>query len=195
MPDEPSHKQGKVTKMQMLTLLLRLRQVCCHPALLKNMLDQNDGGEIDAEVDDDDDEDKDSIDLIGQLAKIKLDGGVEGEENDEEDDKKFFSVSNPIFDSEKKSSKMTYIIEEVGKVVAQKHKAVVVSQWTSYLNVFSQHFYRMNIRTHKIDGSVPVKMRTQIVEDFNTNPRGPPVSVLYVLFNLSILFLLNSIFK
>ena len=107
-------------------------------------------------------------------------------EDDEDEDKKFFSVANPIFDADIKSSKMTYIIEEVRKVVAQNHKAVVVSQWTSYLNVFSQHFYRMNIRTHKIDGSVPLKMRTQIVEDFNTNPRGPPVPGLYLSFKFTI---------
>jgi len=189
MPDEPSHKKDQVTKMQMLTLLLRLRQVCCHPALLKSMLDQNDA-EIGAEnVDDEDDEDNDSIDLIGKLAKIKIDhdGASEGgeEDDDEDEDKKFFSVANPIFDADIKSSKMAYIIEEVQKVVAQKHKAVVVSQWTSYLNVFSQHFYRMNIRTHKIDGSVPLKMRTQIVEDFNTNPRGCPVPDLYLPLSLS----------
>jgi transcription termination factor 2 len=80
---------------------------------------------------------------------------------------------------------MMFIIEETVKVVAQKHKAVVVSQWSTYLKIFSQHFYRINIRTHQIDGSIPVKMRTQIVEDFNNNPKGPPVPFIQVLIILA----------
>lgn len=180
MRDEPSHK-GKVSKMEVLTLLLRLRQVCCHPALIATMLDKND---MEQDEDIEEDSDGESIDLLAKISSMKLDdesseAAAKAKEEDEET-KTFFSHDNRIFNTNNISSKMKYIIDEVKKVTESSQKAVVVSQWTSYLNMFSNHFRMMNIRTQRIDGSVPLQMRTQIVEDFNTNPRGPPVSTFVI---------------
>lgn len=120
-------------------------------------------------------EDEDDEDLITKLGGMNIDEANKDEPDGAKKEKNFFSYSNPIFDRENVSSKMKYIIGEIQKVVTQGHKAVVVSQWTSMLEVFDQHFRRLNIRTHLIAGNVPLKQRTSIVEDFNTNPRGPPV--------------------
>lgn len=59
-----------------------------------------------------------------------------------------------------------------------RSKCVVVSQWTQMLEVMDLHLQRANIRTLKISGTVPQKKRSEAVEDFNNNPRGPRVMLL-----------------
>lgn len=156
----------------MLVLLLRLRQVCSHPALIKTMLDTTDSesmGSEDAKIDDAND-----MDLISKMSTMTL--GTESD-NPKKEEENFFTHTNPVFDQENISSKMKYIIDEVKKVIDLGQKAVVVSQWTSMLEVFANHFHKMRIRCHTIAGNVPLKVRTTIVEDFNTNPNGKPVNV------------------
>ncbi|KAI9558938.1 Transcription termition factor 2 [Daphnia sinensis] len=168
----PELPQKNVTKQMMLVLLLRLRQACSHPALIQTMLDATDSeslGSEEAKIEDND------MDLISQMSNMTL-GSKPDEPKKEEDN--FFTHTNPIFDRENLSSKMKYIIDEVQKVVAQDQKAVVVSQWTSMLELFAQHFRKLRIRCHLIAGSVAIKHRTEIVEDFNGNPNGSPVILL-----------------
>ena len=171
LQDLPELPQKGVTKQMMLVMLLRLRQVCSHPALIKTMLDTADKETMgeDAKILDD----SNDIDLIAQMSNMTL--GAKDEPEKEEEN--FFILSNPIFNQENMSSKLKYIIQEVKKVIELGQKAVVVSQWTSMLEVFSIHFRKLHIRTHLIAGNVPIKERTAIVEDFNTNPDGNPVSV------------------
>ena len=162
-----------MTKQHILVLLLRLRQVCSHPSLIKTMIDAAEAQD-DAEggkIEDDDDED-----LITKLGKMNVDD-EKSEVDGQKKEKNFFSYSNPIFDRENVSSKMKYVMDEIRKVIDQGHKCVVVSQWTSMLDVFEQHFRRIKVRTLTIAGNIPLKQRTAIVEDFNTNPRGPPVRI------------------
>lgn len=163
-----------MSKQHILLLLLRLRQVCSHPALIRTMLDQQEAEEVGegGRIEDDDDED-----LISKLGGMAISGKDEADGGKKKEN--FFSYSNPVFDRENVSSKMKYIIDEVRKVIAQDQKAVVVSQWTSMLEVFAQHFNKLRIRSHLIAGNIPLKQRTAIVEDFNTNPRGPPVSAIF----------------
>lgn len=168
----PELPQKNVTKQMMLVLLLRLRQACSHPALIQTMLDATDTeslGSEEAKIEDND------MDLISQMSNMTL-GSKPDEPKKEEEN--FFTHTNPIFDRENLSSKMKYIIDEVQKVVDQDQKAVVVSQWTSMLELFAQHFRKLRIRCHLIAGSVAIKHRTEIVEDFNGNPSGSPVILL-----------------
>lgn len=46
------------------------------------------------------------------------------------------------------------------------------------LQIVRQHLQESGMKTHIIDGSVPVKERTPIVNDFNGNPKGPKVLLL-----------------
>lgn len=54
--------------------------------------------------------------------------------------------------------------------------SVVVSQWTSMLQIVAGHLKRMGLRYGVIDGTVNPKRRMDLVEEFNTNPKGPQVS-------------------
>lgn len=81
---------------------------------------------------------------------------------------------------------LTYIIhQQIVKIVEElcrlrdkgtREKSVIVSQWTSMLEVVEKHLDSVGIRCLTISGQVLVKERPAIVDDFNNNPRGPPVS-------------------
>lgn len=55
--------------------------------------------------------------------------------------------------------------------------SVIVSQWTSMLRIVAVHLQRMGLRYGVIDGTVNPKHRMDLVEEFNTNPKGPQVRV------------------
>lgn len=167
--------QKNMTKQHLLVLLLRLRQACSHPALIKTMLDTAEPETMGSEAKI---EETPDLDLISQMASMKLDSSSKLGEKKEEEEANFFTLGNPIFDQMKMSSKMRTVIEEVQRVTALKQKVVIVSQWTSMLDLFELHFKKLRIRCHTIAGNVTVKNRTAIVEDFNTNSDGPPIMLL-----------------
>ena len=70
---------------------------------------------------------------------------------------------------------MAACFKHFDRVTELGQKVVIVSQWTSMLDLFHVHLKKLRIRCHVIAGNVTVKNRTAIVEDFNTNPKGPPV--------------------
>lgn len=54
--------------------------------------------------------------------------------------------------------------------------SVIVSQWVTMLNVVEHHLVKEGFRCCTIQGNVPVKLRSQIVDTFNSDPSGPTVS-------------------
>lgn len=116
------------------------------------------------------------MDLISKLTSMSIGGGDRQKaEGEQEEEKNFFTLSNPVFQQTNISSKVKNVVDEVTRVSAEGQKSVIVSQWTSMLEVFALHLSRAKIRCHLIAGNVNVKQRTLLVEDFNTNPDGPPV--------------------
>ena len=97
---------------EILVLLLRLRQVCVHPSLVRSMLDEEDIKESGIT----ESENLDS-DLLLQINKITL----EDEENNEEDTNEteigvdrrvatnLLTSKNPVFKSDRISSKVGYL--------------------------------------------------------------------------------------
>lgn len=55
--------------------------------------------------------------------------------------------------------------------------SVIVSQWTSMLRIVAVHLQHMGLQYAVIDGTVTPKKRMDLVEEFNTNPKGPQVSL------------------
>lgn len=53
--------------------------------------------------------------------------------------------------------------------------SVIVSQWTSMLRIVAVHLRRIGLRYGIIDGTVNPKQRMDLVEEFNTNSKGPQV--------------------
>lgn len=165
MPDVKSH--------EVLVVLLRLRQICCHPSLIKTMLDketyQQDGIE---------DVDGLDLDLMDRMKALALDKG-EPENNNDTRKMTFLSSDNPVFAEDRISSKVQCMLRTLQeKVLCTGDKAIIVSQWTSMLNVICSILKEQKINCCLLTGSVPVKQRMTIVDDFNRDHHGPKVMLL-----------------
>ena len=170
-------KDGEVKAHHILVLLLRLRQICNHPGLIKAILAEEEKEQEGLEGD---------ADLISAMEDLGLEGN--GAKKVDE----VLNMENPIFNLRKESTKIKIIVEEIGRLVQKKEeenvieKVVVVSQWTSMLDVIKEHLSKLHIKHVEISGKIPVKARGDIVEQFNQKDRGPQVTqFLLMSFHLS----------
>jgi len=156
---------------QLLVLLLRLRQICGHPGLIKTMLNKEENKEEGIE------EAGEDVELLAAMNKLTMNRETE---KDEEIPKELLHVNNPIFNPMKESSKIVTIIEELTKLedAGRGEKAVIISQWTSMLEIVKNHLDKRGILSCEINGKVVIRERGPIVDDFNGNPRGPKVMLL-----------------
>ncbi|XP_052756589.1 transcription termination factor 2 isoform X2 [Galleria mellonella] len=172
-----------VKSHEILVLLLRLRQVCCHCGLIAAMLDAN------AAVDGS--EDPGGQDLLEELNKLSIEDSKSKRKSDSKPDdeeeqegpeegtsvaeaiRSVLSPNNPVFDLTRLSSKIQAVMDCLHKnVFANKgEKAVVVSQWTSVLKVVERELQRAHIRCVTLSGAVPVPARAQLVDALN-NPQS-----------------------
>ena len=73
------------------------------------------------------------------------------------------------------SAKVTRLLEALDEVVADGHKALVFSQWTSLLDLVEPHLEAAHIAFARLDGST--RDREGVVAAFQ-DPAGPPVMLL-----------------
>ena len=73
------------------------------------------------------------------------------------------------------SSKVTRLINALEDAVADGHKALVFSQWTSLLDLIEPHLTGAKIAFNRLDGTT--KDRAAVVNQFQA-PDGPPVMLL-----------------
>ncbi|XP_056410815.1 transcription termination factor 2 [Hyla sarda] len=163
----PPASHGSST-VHILSLLLRLRQCCGHLSLLKTTLDQlelkNEGL---------------SLTLEEQLNALTLC------DLQSPDPKSTVSLNGTnfqaeLFQSENGSTKIDALMSQLRTISfgALPQKSVVVSQWTSMLKIVAVHLKQMGISYATIDGSINPKLRMDVVEDFNNDPRGPQVMLV-----------------
>ncbi|XP_034486352.1 transcription termination factor 2-like [Drosophila innubila] len=168
----------EVKSHEILVLLLRLRQICCHPGLIDAML-EDDAGKMDHGG-------RNSytpeIDLLAQLKKMDINnnGGSSRRSSAGADEARLAKASqnvlkrsNPVFNLKRPSSKMHKVMDILKtSVLKTKDKAIVVSQWTSVLDIMRDILQREKLVTLSLNGSIPVKDRQSIVNEFN-DPRNP----------------------
>uniref|UniRef100_A0A673GAR6 Transcription termination factor 2 n=1 Tax=Sinocyclocheilus rhinocerous TaxID=307959 RepID=A0A673GAR6_9TELE len=149
--------------IHILSLLLRLRQCCCHLSLLKKTLDQSElqGDGV-------------ALSLEEQLCALSL------SEPSDSDPKDTVSLNGSRFSSElfqdtRESTKVSILCRTMLK---KNQKSVIVSQWTSMLHIVAVHLKKMGLKFAVIDGTVNPKRRMDLVEEFNTNPKGPQVMLV-----------------
>jgi SNF2 family DNA or RNA helicase len=70
------------------------------------------------------------------------------------------------------SSKITLLINNLLQLIGSGHKALVFSQWTSFLDYIQDHLRANNIEFVRLDGST--RDRKSIVERFQSEG-GPPI--------------------
>ncbi|CAH0728619.1 unnamed protein product, partial [Brenthis ino] len=178
-----------VKSHEILVLLLRLRQVCCHCGLIAGMLD--------ADADADAARDAGSQDLLAELNKLTLNesrrksGGNKEEDEDEEQDESegtsvaeairtVLSPNNPVFDLQNPSSKIKAVMDCLNEnVISHKgRKAVVVSQWTSVLALVARELAAARVRCVTLSGAVPVAARARLVDQLNDTASDVRVMLL-----------------
>ncbi|VEN56091.1 unnamed protein product, partial [Callosobruchus maculatus] len=159
-----------------LVLLLRLRQICCHPSLIKSML----GGGIDDGArpsDVDGIEGAEELDLLEHLNKLNLDESKHDNPDAELDlsEPDFRQVasgllnpSNPVFSPNTISSKIQSLLDVLkNKISLKDDKVIIISQWTSYLEIVENFLKKSGYKFDRLNGSVPVQERMKIVNNFN----------------------------
>jgi SNF2 family DNA or RNA helicase len=73
------------------------------------------------------------------------------------------------------SAKIDLLLETLETSLAEGHKALVFSQWTSLLDLVEPHLARAGIRFARLDGSTPD--REALVTEFQSDS-GPPVMII-----------------
>ncbi|KAL6100380.1 ttf2 [Pungitius sinensis] len=164
--------QQASSTVHILSLLLRLRQCCCHLSLLQKTLDtselQGDGIVLSLEE---------------QLSALSLSSGPSpGSDPPPPGTVALNGIrfASGLFEDTSESTKIAAIVSEL-KAIRQKgadQKSVIVSQWTSMLRIVAVHLRGMGLRYGVIDGTVAPKHRMDLVEEFNTNARGPQVMLV-----------------
>ncbi|XP_037954856.1 transcription termination factor 2 [Teleopsis dalmanni] len=172
-----NHGNKEVKSHDILVLLLRLRQICCHPGLIDAMLEDED----EANLSSDHDVSHREIDLLDQLNKLKItntskNSSLQDDELRPEDEviakasAKVLQRSNPVFNLKRPSTKMLQVLKTLKNCLSQSDdKVIIVSQWSSVLNIFKSHLCDAGITPLALDGQVPVKDRQGIVDKFNNS--------------------------
>ena len=70
------------------------------------------------------------------------------------------------------SPKLELLLEMLEEVLAEGHKALVFSQWTSLLDLIEPHLARAHVRFGRLDGAT--RNRARVVSEFQ-DAAGPPV--------------------
>ncbi|KAJ2938517.1 hypothetical protein O0L34_g13014 [Tuta absoluta] len=179
-----------VKSHEILVLLLRLRQVCCHCGLIAAMLDEETAGDAV-------DMDPGGQDLLAELNKLSIEDKKNKRKSNEPDHQEeegppeegtsvaeairsVLSPSNPVFQLSRQSSKIKAVMDCLHQnVFANKgHKAVVVSQWTSVLRLVEKELANSKIRCVTLSGNVPVPHRPPIIDKLNDPTSDVKVSSL-----------------
>ena len=99
-------------------------------------------------------------------------GNQKGDHDPEEEmASKVLDPANPVFKERNASSKIQTVIEKLNEVrdnykeTGVMEKAVIVSQWTSMLNVLKIHVKEMGFKVCEINGQIPVSTVPTSIKD------------------------------
>ncbi|CAH6929076.1 transcription termination factor 2 [Phodopus roborovskii] len=156
--------------VHVLSQLLRLRQCCCHLSLLKSALDPT---ELESEGL--------ILSLEEQLSALTL-SKLDIAEPSPTVCLNGTCFKVELFDNTRRSTKVSSLLAELEAIRKGpgSQKSVIVSQWTSMLQVVALHLKKHGLTYATIDGSVNPKQRMDLVEAFN-HSQGPQVMLISLL--------------
>lgn len=162
--------ERQIKAHEILTLLLRLRQICCHPGLTKGSRDQFDGEDIDGDNQEAHDADE-SVGLMQEFDNLNIHG-----DDDDDDDG---VIADDVYNLDIPSSKLSKMMEVFREhLLGTPDKVIIVSQWTSYLSIIRGMLEIEGVSYCELNGKVPVKFRNDIVVDFNDPKSNKKVMLL-----------------
>ncbi|XP_044596850.1 transcription termination factor 2-like [Cotesia glomerata] len=176
-------QHADIQSHEILVLLLRLRQICCHPSLIHSMLDQQDLDQQNLE------DGAINFQLLNQINNVKLKDNTEKCDIDDDDDEEsgvservienLLTKDNPVFDTERQSAKLRSVISTIKSILAKKEKVIVVSQWVGYLQIVAESLKSIEGATYKLYvGSITNKNREKIIDLFNDENQDPQILLL-----------------
>lgn len=171
----------QVKAHEILVLLLRLRQICCHPGLAKGNLDKFEVEAGATQVDSDESEHNKSANesdggLLKQLENMNLEDDDEGENGTTG---RTFNADSDVFNMDIPSSKIIAMMKVLRESVLNTNdKAIIVSQWTSYLSIIRGMLEVEGVPYCELNGTVLVKNRNDIVVNFNKKSSPEKVMLL-----------------
>lgn len=71
---------------------------------------------------------------------------------------------------------MRKVLETLDDILKGEDKVIVVSQWTSLLDLVRLVLKERNIKCAVLTGKVPIPDRAEVVDKFNRKDRSPRVS-------------------
>uniref|UniRef100_A0AC35FKG8 Transcription termination factor 2 n=1 Tax=Panagrolaimus sp. PS1159 TaxID=55785 RepID=A0AC35FKG8_9BILA len=149
----------------LLVLLLRLRQACVHMTLTKQAVDldafKEDGGEG-------------ADDVMDELEKTFGNISLGAEEMIAKENQEIDKIFEPSYES----GKLKVLLEKVNHVIESGDKCVIVSQWTSMLDIVEQHLKKKRIILTAINGKILTKDRQDCINSFNKKNGGAQVMLL-----------------
>uniref|UniRef100_A0A914ZD24 Transcription termination factor 2 n=1 Tax=Panagrolaimus superbus TaxID=310955 RepID=A0A914ZD24_9BILA len=149
------------SKRKKWVLLLRLRQACNHMVLTKQTAESAaaDNGEFEKDHDGSDTED-----IQNSVGNISLtDDG---------------NINKDVYDPNYVSAKLKVLLEKVNCVIKNGDKCVIVSQWTSMLDVVGLNLKKEKIEYTTITGNIKVADRPKNANLFNNENENAKVMLL-----------------
>lgn len=176
-------QHADVQSHEILVLLLRLRQICCHPSLIHSMLDQQDLDQQNLE------DGAINFQLLNQINSVNLKDDTDKCDIDDDDDEEsgvservienLLTKDNPVFDTERQSAKLRSVVSTIKSILAKKEKVIVVSQWVGYLQIVAESLKSIEGATYKLYvGSTSIKNREKIIDLFNDEDKDPQILLL-----------------
>ena len=98
-------------------------------------------------------------DLISQMADMSIRSTAQ-QNPDKEIKNTVLNLSNPVFQSKQESSKIITVIEQLKEIQKRNvdaevlEKAVIVSQWTSMLDIVEKHVKAIGMKCTAINGKI-----------------------------------------
>ncbi|KAH8278968.1 hypothetical protein KR018_011815, partial [Drosophila ironensis] len=189
----------KINGIVMLVLLLRLRQFCCHPGLMVQLLcSPMSNDELETIKKDFEGMGEDPLGME-VLAELKKKGGASernagndhsSESNvtinepltssqDDNKDLKLLHPSNPIYSFEFSSAKLTALMEKLEEVLDNTNdKIVVASQWVRFLNLIKGRLHVLSWETLEFTGLLNATKREKVLSEFCTENNGKRILLL-----------------
>ncbi|XP_022209333.2 transcription termination factor 2 [Drosophila obscura] len=82
---------------------------------------------------------------------------------------RLLNIKNPIFNSSQSSAKMKIVIQKLQSILVETtDKVIVVSQWTSFLDVIKDYLQERDWQTLDFNGKMDAKQREEVLKEFNT---------------------------
>ncbi|CAB4066414.1 TTF2 [Lepeophtheirus salmonis] len=100
------------------------------------------------------DEDGEELDLISRMEEMSI--FKKRDISNHEEEEKLLVVSNPVFDKDTPSSKILKLVEALNEIASKENsreKAVIVSQWTSMLNIVESYVNSLGMKSVAINGA------------------------------------------